>query len=74
MRPRHVDIAPVVDILPAETESALMTLCHSGAVMRARISSRSGFTVTDTATGETVRGKGPVLVLIVNETLLKQGW
>lgn len=55
-------------------ETALKLLCESGAVQKIRISSRGGYRFTDTATGERAGENGPVLVLFVNETLLKQGW
>jgi hypothetical protein len=55
-------------------ETALAALCASSAVRKVRISTRGGYRFKDTATGEIVGENGPVLVLFVNEALLKQGW
>jgi hypothetical protein len=71
---KRVDISPVADIQPDVTEEAMLTLCRSTAVQRARISTRGAYKVTDLATGESMYGEGPALVLVINEKMLRQGW
>jgi len=63
-------------LLPVETEleTALRILCKSAVVQKARIGTRGRYRITEEVTGETMRGRGPALVLVVNEMLFKQGW
>lgn len=62
--------APTTD----ELQTIINRLAHSLAVRRARITTRGTFRVVDEATGETLRGTGPALVLVVDEKMLNQGW
>ena len=49
-------------------------LTRSGAVGRVRISTRGEYRIKDMETGRVTGGEGPVLILVVNEKLLRQGW
>ena len=70
MNRRQVDTAESVGTV-AELLAKLST---SAAVTRARITTRGGFEVRDTATGEVYEAEGPALVLVINERMLAQGW
>lgn len=73
-RQKRPGISPVIDILPWSKERSLLEICDSGATTRLRIGTRETLRIHNQSTGEAINVKGPMLLLWVNEALLKQGW